>query len=72
VGGGLGWFCHLYHKNINKTLILQNSCDDFCWELPIGDGVRKEDWQIQSYAKIFRIVLFLRKVANIPQSRQED
>jgi hypothetical protein len=29
VGGGLGWFYYLYHKNINKTLILQNFYDDF-------------------------------------------
>jgi hypothetical protein len=29
VGGGLGWFYYLYHKNINKTLILTNFCDDF-------------------------------------------
>jgi hypothetical protein len=37
VGGGLGWFYSLYHKNINKTLISQNFIDDFWQELQIGD-----------------------------------
>jgi hypothetical protein len=27
----------LLHKNINKTLISQNSCDDFLAELQMGD-----------------------------------
>jgi hypothetical protein len=44
VGGGLGWFYYLYHKNINKTLILQNFCDDFCEELQTGDKFCEEGW----------------------------
>jgi hypothetical protein len=37
VGGGLGWPHSKYHKNINKTLILQNFHDDFWRELQMGD-----------------------------------
>jgi hypothetical protein len=44
VGGGLGWFYYLYHKNINETLILQNFRDDFCEELQMGN----ESWEAQS------------------------
>jgi hypothetical protein len=39
---GLGWFYYLYHKNINKTLILAISRDDFCEELQMCDKIRKE------------------------------
>jgi hypothetical protein len=39
VGGGLGWFYYLYHKNINKTLILKKFHDDFCEELQLGDKI---------------------------------
>jgi hypothetical protein len=42
VGGGLGWPRPKYHKNINKTLILQNFRDDFCEELQIGDKIGNE------------------------------
>jgi hypothetical protein len=49
VGGGLGWFYYLYHKNINKTLIFQIFYDDFCEELQTGDSFLKNGW---GYSKL--------------------
>jgi hypothetical protein len=48
VGGGLGWFYYLYHKNINKTLILQNFYDDFLVELQMGNKSSKKVKIIQN------------------------
>jgi hypothetical protein len=59
VGGGLGWFYYLYHKNINKTLILQKFCDDFCEELQLGDKVGGNGWSHSKLsAKFFALFSF--------------
>jgi hypothetical protein len=56
VGGGLGWFYYPYHKNINKTLILQDSCDNYWKELQMGDKFCEEVEAIHNNAMIGKIL----------------
>jgi hypothetical protein len=73
VGGGLGWFYYPYHKNINKTLILQNFYDDFWKELQMGDRFC-EEWLSHSklYAKFCVLFCFCRRCGWITSFRKSS